>query len=178
MEISAFVDNDDELVKYKWTQCVSPTCWIDNIAVTSRFHNENDWSDYIKYLNDNNEDISDDIKNLPNDCGGIYIFFVQGINLPFSEHYLAYIGKALYTDHENLRNRVKQYLPESLKNDKKRPKIKKLFRLWKEYLYIRYFKSSDTVFIEEGESALIKAILPPFNTDRTDYKIKEPQKAF
>ena len=45
-------------------------------------------------------------------------------------------------------------------------------------LYIRYFKSSDKDFIEEGESALIKAILPPFNSQLTEYKIKEPQKAF
>ena len=52
MDISAFVENDDELVKYQWKLCLSPTCWIDNSAVTSRFHNESDWSDYIKYLNE------------------------------------------------------------------------------------------------------------------------------
>lgn len=178
MDISAFVENDDELVKFQWKLCLSPTCWIDNSAVTLRFHNESDWSDYIKYLNDNNEDLSDEIKNLPNDCGGIYVFFVQGINLPFSERYLAYVGRARYTESENLRNRLKRYLPESLKNDNKRPKIKKLFRHWKEYLYIRYYKSSDNEFIDEGESALIKAILPPFNSQLTEYKIKEPQKAF
>lgn len=98
MDISAFVENDDELVKYQWKLCLSPTCWIDNSAVTSRFHNESDWSDYIKYLNDNNEDFSDEIKNLPNDCGGIYVFFVQGVNLPFSERYLAYVGRLLSCD--------------------------------------------------------------------------------
>ena len=43
---------------------------------------------------------------------------------------------------------------------------------------IRYYKSTDNNFIDEGESALIKAILPPFNTDMPNYTIKQPQKAF
>ena len=43
---------------------------------------------------------------------------------------------------------------------------------------LNLFKSTDKDFSEEGESALIKAILPPFNSQLTEYKIKEPQKAF
>ena len=115
---------------------------------------------------------------MPKDCGGIYVFFVLGKNLPFCEHYLAYVGRVRFTDHENLRNRLKQYLPESRRNDGKRPKLKKLFRHWKEHLYIRYYKSTDNDFIDEGESALIKAILPPFNTDMPNYTIKQPENAF
>lgn len=178
MDVDAFVDNDDELVKYKWKLCLSPKCWFDNSEVTSRFHNEENWSGYIKYLNEDNNELSEEIKNLPNNCGGIYVFFVQGKNLPFCERYLAYVGRVRFTDTENLRNRLRQYLPESKRQDKKRPKLKKLFRHWKEYLYIRYFKSTDNDFIDEGESALIKAILPPFNTDIPNYTIKQPQKAF
>ena len=85
MDVDAFVDNDDELVMYRWKLCLSPKCWHDNSEVTSRFHNEDNWSDYIKYLNENNDALSEEIKNLPKDCGGIYVFFVQGENIPFCE---------------------------------------------------------------------------------------------
>lgn len=44
MDVDAFVDNDDELVKYRWRLCLSPKCWLDNSEVTSRFHNESVWS--------------------------------------------------------------------------------------------------------------------------------------
>ena len=57
-------------------------------------------------------------------------------------------------------------------------RIVRLFKYWKEHLYIRYYKSRDNEFIKQSESALIQAILPPFNTDLTEYKVKEPIKAF
>ena len=59
-----------------------------------------------------------------------------------------------------------------------RTRINRLFKYWKEHLYIRYYKSTDNEFIKQSESALIQAILPPFNTELTKYKIKKPRKAF
>lgn len=109
--------------------------------------------------------------------GGIYVFFIQGISLPFCERYLAYIGRAQCTESESLKSRVKSYLPESKKANG-RTRIVRLFKCCKKHLYIRYYKSQDNEFIKQSESALIHAIIPPFNTDLTKYKIKKPRKAF
>lgn len=175
MTISAFIERNDEIKKYDCCYYLHPKLWIKNNAITSKLHSPEDWSGYIKYLNDKNQ-VSDEIKNLPKDYGGIYLFFIQGISLPF-EKYLAYVGRAQCTESESLRSRVKSYLPESKKVDG-RTRIVRLFKYWKKHLYIRYYKSKDNEFIKQTESALIQAILPPFNTDLTEYKIKSPKKAF
>ena len=176
MDIGAFVERNDETKKYDCLYYLHPDLWLKNAEVTSRLHNQENWSDYIKYLNDDNK-VSDEVKNLPGDCGGIYLFFIQGASLPFCERYLAYVGRAQYTESESLCSRLKSYLPESKKING-RTRIVRLFKYWKEHLYIRYYKSQDNEFIKQCESALIHAILPPFNTDLTEYKIKEPKSAF
>lgn len=175
MNISAFIERNDETKKYDCCYYLCPKLWIENSSVTSRLHSVDDWSGYIKYLNEKNE-VSDEVKNLPKDYGGIYCFFIQGISLPF-ERYLAYVGRAQCTDTESLQSRVKSYLAESKKKNG-RTRIVRLFKYWKEYLYIRYYKSQDNEFIKQSESALIHALLPPFNTELTEYKIKDPIKAF
>lgn len=176
MNISAFVEKNDEIKKYDCLYYIHPNLWMENAHITSKLHNQEDWSGYIKYLNDRNE-VSDEVKNLPKDYGGIYIFFIQGINLPFCERYLAYIGRAQCTRFESLQSRVKSYLSES-KKTKGRTRINRLFKYWKEHLYICYYKSKDNEFIKQSESALIQAILPPFNTELTKYKVIKSKKAF
>ncbi len=176
MNISAFVEKNDEIKKYDCRYYLHPNLWLENAHSTSKLHSQDSWSGYIKYLNDKNE-VSDEVKNLPKNYGGIYVFFIQGISLPFCERYLAYIGRAQCTESESLQSRVKSYLPESKKANG-RTRIVRLFKYWKEHLYIRYYKSQDNEFIKQSESALIHAILPPFNTDLTEYKIKKPRKAF
>ena len=172
MDIGAFVERNDETKKYDCLYYLHPDLWLKNAEVTSRLHNQENWSDYIKYLNDDNK-VSDEVKNLPGDCGGIYLFFIQGPSLPFCERYLAYVGRAQCTESESLRSRVKSYLPESKKKNG-RTRIVRLFKYWKEYLYIRYYQSQDNEFIKQCESALIHAILPPFNTDLHCCPVKVP----
>ena len=41
--------------------------------------------------------------------------------------------------------------------------IKKMFRLWRNHLYYRYYASTDNTFIDKAEATLIRAILPPMN---------------
>lgn len=176
MNIDAFIEKNDEIKKYDCRYYLHPNLWLENVHITSNLHSQDDWSDYIKYLDDKNK-VSAEIKNLPKDYGGIYVFFIQGKSLPFCERYLAYIGRAQCTKSESLQSRVKSYLRESQKSDG-RTRIVRLFKYWKEYLYIRYYKSKDNEFIKQIESALIQAILPPFNTELTKYKIKKPRKAF
>lgn len=175
MTISAFVEENDETKKYDCLYYIQPNLWNKYSPITSRLHSKDNWSGYIKYLNDKNE-VSDEVKNIPNKYGGIYLFFIQGINLPF-ERYLAYVGRAECTKSENLRSRIKSYLPES-KSAQGRRRIVRLFKYWRKYLYVRYYKSQDNEFIKQSESALLHAILPPFNTELTEYKIKKPVKAF
>ena len=73
MDISAFIQRHDETKKYDCLYYLHPELWMENIHITSILHNKENWSDYIKYLNDRNQ-VSDEIKNLPKDFGGIYIY--------------------------------------------------------------------------------------------------------
>ena len=177
MDIEAFVNSSDQTRIYECKYFHDPTRWKEAPLEIQAAVRGLPWSDYIKYLDDEGR-VSKDLDILPNNAGGLYLFFIQGTTLPFSEKYLAYVGRAKYTDDENIRKRVKRYLWES--NQKQcRPKIARLFRLWKDYLYIRFCSTTDNDLITAGESVLINAILPPFNSDLPE-KIcfKEPQKAF
>lgn len=139
---------------------------------------ETRWSKLIKYLDKDNNDISPEINSIPNNKGGVYIFFIVGPTLPFIERYIAYIGRAQFTSYQNIRKRVKEYLHESNRVNG-RPKIAELFKHWKNYLYLMYFESVDNEQIVQLEGCLIHSILPPFNDDIPyKIKIKTPQKAF
>lgn len=177
MDIDAFVTNNDQTRVYECKYYYDPSQWEEASSKVKTSIQNLTWSDYIKYI-DSEGNVSKELDVLPNDAGGLYLFFIQGTTIPFSEKYLAYIGRAKYTSTENIRKRVKRYLWES--NQKQcRPKIARLFRLWKDYLYIRFCSCTDNDLITAGESTLINAILPPFNSDLPE-KIcfKEPQKAF
>ncbi len=117
---------------------------------------ENNWSEEIKYLD--NGALSDKIKSLPTDKGGIYMFYLKGINLPFAEHYILYIGRAQYTDTESINSRARHYIRDE------RELIKLMFDLWDNQLYYRYYPDTDNETINKNEVLLIRAIVPPFNT--------------
>ena len=177
MTRDAFITDNDYTKTYECIYYHDPKRWSETPTLMKQILNNQSWSDYIKYL-DGNGHISDKINQLPNDEGGIYMFFIQGQTLPSSEMYLAYIGRARCTTNQNIRKRVKEYLRESSRKNG-RHKIKRLFRYWKDYLYIRYFSTKDTTLIEEGERTLIRAVLPPFNDDIPDkIEYKAPQNAF
>ena len=147
-------DNDHYLVRYYH----NPRRWQENILEEGNpMRDPNNWSAEFKYLNPANDDVSDDIKRLPNNSGGIYVFFVKGINLPFMENYIFYIGRCKYTDTQNIRKRANEYLGDS------RPQIKKMFNRWKEHLYYRFFPDIDNDRISANEARLIRAILPECN---------------
>lgn len=63
--------------------------WKDNfVGEDNPIRDIAKWPSEIKYMTDGK--ISDDIKALPSDKGGIYMFYLKGINLPFSEFYILY----------------------------------------------------------------------------------------
>ena len=176
MNRDSFLSKYKESFLYLCPYFLDPNRWAKTPQIILDSLRKQSWSDYIKYL-DNNGNLSEELNSLPENEGGIYMFFIQGQTLPELEMYPAYIGRALSTEDQNIQKRVKRYLWES--KQKKRPKIIDLYESWKDYLYIRYFHTSDNDLIETGEKALIRSILPPFNSEIPDrIKFKTPQKAF
>lgn len=156
MTSRAFIDDDNKL--FDITYYHTPSRWIVNAVDPSNpITNEANWSAEIKYLNVANDDISDEIKNIPNDRGGIYMFFIKGLSLPFIEKYIVYIGRCQYTDSQNIRKRAREYYKDN------RDFIKNMFSHWKEYLYYRYYPDTDNNKIKANEAILLNAIWPPFN---------------
>jgi hypothetical protein len=155
----AFVDEDDENAIHRIEYYHTPSRWLDNaLPINHPIRDESSWSCEIKYLDSTNTVISDEIKKLPDNHGGIYMFYIKGTNLDFIEKHILYIGRSRYTKNQNIRKRAIEYFSE-----KDRVLIKKMFRLWSNYLYYRYYASTDNTFIDETEATLIRAILPPMN---------------
>ncbi len=154
----AFLAEDDNNERYRLSYYHYPQRWRDNILETDNpLRDPLNWSAEFKYLNPANDDISDDINQLPCDSGGIYIFFVKGINLPFIENYILYIGRCQYTNTQNIRKRAREYFRDT------RSQIKRMFNRWGEHLYYRYFPDTDNDRISANEVKLIRAILPEHN---------------
>lgn len=176
MNRDSFLSKYRESALYMCPYYLDPNRWERTPKDIRDNLQEQSWSDYIKYL-DADGNLSEELNQLPDNEGGIYMFFIQGQTLPKFEMYPAYIGRALHTEDQSVQKRVKCYLRESKGN--KRPKIIQLFESWKDFLYVRYFHTIDNNLIEIGEKMLIRAILPPFNSEIPDrIIIKSPQKAF
>lgn len=165
----AFVEDDDENAKHRIEYYHNPSRWQDNVLEDSSIRNESKWSNEIKYLNSDNTDVSNEIKAIPNNSGGIYIFYIKGPNLSFIENHILYIGRCRYTNNQNIRKRALEYYTD------KRILITKMFKLWKNHLYYRYYASTNNEFIDKTESTLIRAILPPMNEIIPDKINIQPQ---
>lgn len=156
----AFIYSDLENLKYDVQYFHYPKRWNDNLLpIGDDISNCAKWSDEIKFLNATNDDLSDGIKRIPNNKGGIYIFYIKGVNLPFAENYILYIGRSQCTSFQNIRKRAREYLRP------KRILIQDMFERWKPYIYYRYYLETDNDRIKQLESVLIRSIVPPFNED-------------
>jgi hypothetical protein len=152
-----------------------PKNWED-FKIDKEFINALHWNE-VKFLNDQGNDFSNEIKNLPNNRGGIYIFIIKSEVLPSISEYLAYIGRALYTDTHSLRVRCRRYLTEYL-NEKERPKITTLMKLFGNRLYLKYTIIEKNELIVELEAELINSLLPPFNDQVPDIITRQAVNAF
>lgn len=117
----------------------------------------------VKYFEGDTNTINPETEKIPNTCGGIYVFLIKANIIPNVHLYIAYIGRAHYSDSQNLRKRVREYASES-----SRLKICQMKRLWSPYLYVRYLPLDDNDIIDELEKELIRSILPPFNDQYPD----------
>ena len=153
----AFTINDGDL---RLEYYPNPNRWRENITdLENPILNMDNWSPEIKFLNATNDDVSDEINNIPNTTGGVYMFYIKGVALPPVENYIVYIGRCQYTANQNIRKRAKEYLNPD------RELIKKLLHNWKEHLFYRYYPDTNNNRIKENEAMLIRTIVPPFNED-------------
>lgn len=156
----AFIRDDDDNEKFILTYYHNPKRWVDNLLEQNNpIRDIANWSNEIKYLNAANDDLSEDIKALPKSHGGIYMFYIKGLNLPFVENYILYIGRCQYTKTQNINKRAKEYFKDE------RIEIKRMFRKWKEHLYYRYYPDTDNELIRSNEVKLIRAIAPEYNEE-------------
>lgn len=154
----AFVAKDARNYQYELIYYHNPSRWQDNIIEAENpIRDVNNWSDEIKYLNESNDGLSEDIRNLPNNTGGIYVFYVKGLNLSFIENYILYIGRCQYTEGQHIRKRAREYYTDT------RDLIVQMFDRWKECLYYRYYPDTDNDKIKNNEIKLIRSILPQYN---------------
>lgn len=159
----AFTEEYSDNNRYQLTYYHNPQRWRQNtLDEDNPMKDPNNWSAELKYLNQTNDDVSDDIKRLPNNKGGIYVFFIKGVNLPFMENYILYVGRCKCTDNQNIRKRAKEYFKDA------RPLILRMFDRWKEHLYYRCYLDDDNDRICRNEVSLIRAIMPELNEDIPD----------
>ncbi|MER3374042.1 MAG: hypothetical protein RIM83_05335 [Allomuricauda sp.] len=131
----------------------------------------------IKYLNDDANDFDESIDNVPNDKGGLYMFYVECKIISGITEYPLYVGRAQITEHQNLRKRVKEYF-NKYKSNNERPKLTRMFKYWKKDLRLAYFPLDDNEDVINIEKQFINSLLLPMNTEIPDIEIKQAMKAF
>ena len=153
------LDMCDAIKQHKVSFVLNPSGEWENFPVHLKALVAQPWIEF-KYFLDDTGRINPAISNVPNNCGGIYVFLIKPNIVPDAHLYLAYIGRAKKTPHQNLRKRVSEYATEE-----ERLKIANMKRLWSPYLYVRYLalpeENNDCII--ELEKELIKTVLPPFN---------------
>lgn len=134
------------------------------------------WST-IKYLNEAGDDFSDEIDDLPNDNGGLYLYSVRCPIIPGMTNYPVYIGRALKTEHQSLRARCRSYFTTYARNDE-RPLIHRMFKYWGKELYLSFLPLEDNAMTIEYEKRLVNALLLPCNDAYMDIEVRQAKKAF
>lgn len=131
----------------------------------------------IKYLNENADDFDDGIMDVPNNKGGLYMFYVKCQIISGITEYPLYVGRAQITENQNLRKRVKEYFQKYSKSNE-RPKLTRMFNYWKNDLYLAYYPLDDNEDVISIENQFINSLLLPMNTEIPDTEVKQAIKAF
>ena len=157
-------------VSYK----VSPLLWEKwDLGIDLSFKN---WTN-IKYLNQEGDDFHHDIDKVPNDKGGLYMFYVKCNTISGITEFPFYIGRAQLTDNQNLRKRVREYFTKFAKENE-RPKITTMFKYWSKELNLAFIALNENFEIVDIEKKLINSLLLPMNDEIPDKEIKQSVKAF
>lgn len=164
MKYEAFVLSD-KIKVHEVKFYLYPELWEQFQHGTFDITNGN-WKE-VKFLNDTGDDVSDDVKALPGDHGGIYIFIIKNPIIAKITEYLGYIGRAQLTENHNLKVRCRKYFYEWF-GENGRPKVTRMIGKWGQYLYLRYIEIDDNNETRQLETKLINSILPPFNDEIPD----------
>ena len=136
-----------------------------------------DWI-IVKFYDDDGN-VSENVRNIPDDTGGLYAYLVKP-DLPilnFSN--IMYIGRAHNNGESiNLKKRVYHYIYESNDIYKGRMQVRKLLNVYRKYLYVMYIPIEDNEEIDRMEKELVTAISPPINADKMNRSLSESQKMF
>lgn len=117
---------------------------------------DNDWQE-VKFLDETGDRLSDEIRMIPNNTGGIYTFIIKPNIISDVHLYIVYIGRVQSTATQNLRKRIREYFCDT------RPLVVLMREMWGKYLYVRYLPLADNDQIRGLEEELIRVILPPCN---------------
>ena len=131
----------------------------------------------LKYLNLSADDFDPSIDTIPNNTGGLYLFYIKCKVISGITEYPLYIGRAQFTAKQNLRKRVKEYFQHYSKNNE-RPRITRMFKYWASELYLAYTAIEENEEIIDLEKHLINSLLLPMNTEIPDTEVKQAIKAF
>ncbi|MDT0642174.1 hypothetical protein RM553_04945 [Zunongwangia sp. F363] len=131
----------------------------------------------IKFLNDSGDDFNEHITQVPNNTGGLYMFSIKCKILTGITDYPVYIGRAQFSEGQNLRKRVREYR-NKFARDNERPLITKMFKYWAPDLYLSFIPLEENENIIDYEKKLINSLLLPFNTEIPDQEIKQAIAAF
>lgn len=138
--------------------------------------NFENWTKF-KYLNESADDFDNSINIVPNDKGGLYMFYVKCQIITGITEYPLYVGRAQITEHQNLRKRVKEYFQKYSKNNE-RPKLTRMFNYWKKDLHLAYYPLDNNEDVIKIENQFINSLLLPMNTEIPDTEVKQAIKAF
>lgn len=131
----------------------------------------------IKYMNASGDDFSDAVNSVPNNAGGLYLFYVKCPVIVGITEFPFYIGRAQHTEGQNLRKRIKEYYSKFSRDDE-RPKITKMFKYWSRDLHLAYLVLDENETVIDCEKNLINSLLLPMNDEIPEKEIRQAVKAF
>lgn len=175
--ISSAFDLGEDLMKKTVSYSLSRETWFKfdfpDLGVDISFSN---WES-IKYLNDAGDDLNENTNEIPNESGGLYLFYVNCEVLPIMTCFPFYIGRAKFTDSQNLRKRVRSYFQKYM-SSQERPKITRMLNYWKEDLFVAYITINSNDHIDQLEKYLINSLVLPMNDEIPDIEVRQAKKAF
>lgn len=131
----------------------------------------------VKYLTTTGKSFNKAVDTIPNNTGGLYLFFIRCKVITGLTEYPLYIGRAQYTTGQNLRKRVKEYFQKYSK-DNERDKIYRMLNYWGKDLFVAYYPLKTNRAIINVEKDIINSLVLPMNDLIPDQKIKKAIKAF
>lgn len=146
-------------------------CWHAFDEKFDSIVNSQDWQE-MKFLNESADAINEKISEVPNNKGGVYIFFLRPDIVPVVHKYILYVGRVQCTEYQNLRKRFREYLTDT------RVYIELMRETWGKDLYIRYLPLTDNELIKSLEKELIRVIIPPYNSEYPGILNKAVKAAF